>query len=358
VIVAGTSFGQDDPRRGDDERAIAMARTALAHLGDVQGTLARTAAATPARRPVRVGYLTESYWGLLTLLQVFHERLAALGWVRGRDLAIEYRFADGRPERLPEMAAELVRERVDVIVPLSLPSALAARDAAEGSGIPVVFVLHDGSDPVAGGLVASLARPGANITGIAFPDSAGLAAKRLDLLAEALPSITRVGVLIEAADGPLWRELEETARARGVELLPQEIRSPADIPAAVAAAKAAGAQALLQADGTINTAGTGPVLNTLAAQHGLPWVSNFSHYGGLLVYTQSVHAVVLRSAEYVDLVLRGIPPAQLPVEVVRDYDLIVNLGVAQRLGLEVAPSVLARATHLIDQTAGRPRRVR
>jgi putative ABC transport system substrate-binding protein len=345
----------DDPP-GVNERAIAMARVALAQLRQVQDTLAHTAAAPPARRPVRVGILTDWYWGQLTLLQGFHERLAELGWVRGRDLAIEYRFADGQPERLPTLAAELVRERVDVIVPLvTLPSALAARDATAGSGIPVVFLLQDGSDPVAGGLVPSLARPGASITGVALPDSTGLAAKRLDLLAEALPSVRHVGVLIDSTDGPLWQELEETARARGVALLPQVIRAPADMPAAVAATKAAGAQALLQAT---SGPGTGPVLNAVAAQHGLPWVSNLSHYSGLLVYIPSLHAVVTRGAEYVDLVLRGIPPAQLPVELVRDYDLIVNLGVAQRLGLTVAPSVLARATHLSEPTTVRPRRVR
>jgi putative tryptophan/tyrosine transport system substrate-binding protein len=358
VLVASGTKSTDDPRRGNDERTVALVRAALAHLQAMQAELARFAAAAPATRPVRVGLLTQYPWPVMPKAREFRERLTALGWVRGRDLAIEYRFGEGHVERLPELATELVRERVDLIVTLDLPSAQAAKTATAGTTIPLVFLLWDGADPVASGLVPSLARPGENLTGVGFPVTTGLAAKRLDLLIEALPHVARVGAVVGAADGPLWQELEETARARGVELVPVVVRGPDDMEAAVAAAKASGAQALLQAPRSSITFPSSLPLLASAERHRLPVVYNDYNLGGLLSYVPSSSALLARGAEYVDLVLRGTPPAQLPVELVREYDLTIGLVVSQRFGLTIAPSVLAKATELIEQGTPWPRRVR
>jgi putative ABC transport system substrate-binding protein len=173
VVVIGFTFVPGNPRRGNDEGAVALARAGLAHLQAVQAAMARSAPPPPKTRVVRVGFLGTTWYEQQQNLRLFHERLAALGWVRGQNLVMEYRIAADRPQPLPELAAELVRERVDVIVASGQAAAEAAKaaTATAGTAIPVVFLLK--GDPLAAGLVPSLAQPGANVTGIGYPPMRG-----------------------------------------------------------------------------------------------------------------------------------------------------------------------------------------
>lgn len=356
VIIFGTTRGRTDPSRGNDDDAVALVRAGMAQLQAVQAEQARIAATAPTTRVVRVGLLT-SYWsreyrGLLV------QRLGELGWVRGRNLVMEYRFFADQPERLPELAAELVRERVDVIVTDDTPAARAAKAAT--ATIPVIFRLFE--DPVAAGLVASHARPGANLTGIVYSEDPFTAAKRLDLLAEAVPSIRRVGVLVESPSGPVWRELEQVARERDLELLPLAVRNRGELAGVLAGGAAAGAQALLMTDLLPYQGGDFQdyliAATRFAQQQRLPLFVNGASPFQLLSYAASLTDLLTITAAHVDRVLRGATPAQLPVEQVKEFELSVNLALAQNLGLTIAPSVLARADEIIDPGAARPRRVR
>jgi putative ABC transport system substrate-binding protein len=347
-----------DPSRGNDADAVALLRVGLAQLQAVQAERARIAATAPTTRVVRVGLLT-SYWAR-EYRGLFIQRLGERGWVHGRNLVMEYRLFADQPERLPELAEELVRERVDVIVADALPAARAAKAATAGTTIPVVFLLFE--DPVAAGLVDSYARPGGNLTGVTTPNDPSLTGKRLDLLAEAVPSIRRVGVLVDAPSGPHWHELEQVARARDLELLPLAVRNRGELVGALAGGAAGGVQALLMTDLLPYQGGDFQdyliAATRFAQQQRLPLIVNGWAPNQLLSYSDSLPAKYTAAAAQVDRVLRGAKPAQLPVEQVKEFDLIVNLGVAQTLGLTIAPSVLARATEITDPGAMRPRRVR
>lgn len=356
VIVITVTRGRDDPQRGNDADAIALLRLAMTHLQAVQAEQARAAATAPTSRVVRVGLLA-SHWGREPR-GLFLKRMGELGWVRGRNLVMEYRFYETQPERLPELAADLVRTGVDVIVVDGIPATRAARDAT--ATIPVVFQLWE--DPVAADLVASYARPGGNLTGVIIPVDPSLAAKRLDLLSEAVPAIRRVGVLVDAPSGPAWRELEQVARSRDLVLLPLVVRDLGEVPVILADGAAAGAQALLMTDMDPYPGGGHTSyfieVNRFAQQRRLPLVVNGWTPGQVLSYSARVPALSTIAAVQVDRLLRGAKPAQLPVEQVREFDLSVNLRVARTLGLTIAPSVLARATDITDPDAVLPRRVR
>jgi putative ABC transport system substrate-binding protein len=274
------------------------------------------------------------------------QRLRELGWIEGRTIAIEYRWAEGRPERFAEIATEYVRLKVDVIVTLGI-AALAAKQAT--SVIPIVF--GAASDPLGTGLVASLARPGGNVTGLSV-EASDLASKRLELLREIFPAVRRLAIIgsVEYAATVLeMGEAQAAARTLGLEVTTLEIRRVEDIVPAFEALKG-GADALYVC--------TDPVLashrirvNTLANVARLPTITAFREWveaGSLMSYGPNVPDLFRRAGDYVDKILRGAKPGDLPVEQPTKFDFIINLTTAKALGLEISPSLLARADEVIE----------
>ena len=277
----------------------------------------------------------------------FVQRLRELGWLEGRTVVIEYRWAEGRSERFAEIAAELVRLKVDVIVTQSTPSVLAAKQAT--FVIPIVFA--SAGDPVGTGIVASLARPGGNITGLSG-QATDTAAKRLELLREVVPNLRRLAIMGNVGNPFNVLEMDEVqaaARTLGLEALALEIRRGEDIPPAFEALKGR-AEALY--------VGGDPLLivnqiriNTLALGARLPTMSIFRHFvaaGGLMSYRPNFPDLYRRAAELVDKILRGAKPADLPVEQPTKFDFTINLTTAKVLGLEISPTLLARADEVIE----------
>jgi putative ABC transport system substrate-binding protein len=276
----------------------------------------------------------------------FVQRMRELGWVEGRTITIEYRWADGRVERLPDMAAELVRLKVDVIV-TSGPAALAAKQATPT--IPIVFGLV--ADPIGTGLIASLARPGGNVTGMSMQNT-DLATKRLELLREIVPSLRRLAIVANVDNPGAVLEMGEVkamARTLGLEVTTLELRRAEDIAPAFAALKG-GADALyVCGDPLVST--NRVRINTLAVGARLPMIYNFRDHavgGGLISYGANQADLFRRAAGFVDQILRGAKPADIPVEQPTKFDLVVNLVTAQALGLEVPPTLLARADEVIE----------
>jgi putative ABC transport system substrate-binding protein len=274
--------------------------------------------------------------------------LRELGYVEGKNIVIEYRYAEGKLERLPDLAAELVRLKVDVIVtPSGGPTILAAKKAT--ATIPIVFAAA--ADPVGDGLVSSLARPGGNITGLSVmaPDLDG---KRLELLKEAFPKVARVAFFWQpggiSGDRPLT-EMEAAAKALGVKLLSLPVRTLDDFESAFARAKGDGAQALITT--------TGPLLNTqqrrvidFATKNRLPAMylaSEFVEAGGLMSYAPNYTDLFRRAADFVDKILKGTKPAEIPVEQPMKFEFVINLIAAKQIGVTVAPNVLVRADRVI-----------
>jgi putative ABC transport system substrate-binding protein len=278
----------------------------------------------------------------------FLQGLQELGWVEGRNIVIEWRFAGGQAERLPELAAELVRLRVELIVVPSTPTAVAAKNAT--TTIPLVTV--GGNDPVALGLVASLARPGGNITGLTLSLGPEIAGKQFELLKETVPKVSRVCALWNPTTpgNPLaLREAESAARALGVELQPLEARGLGDFDGAFAAmrAKRAGALHVL---GDVMFVTHRARLAELAGKHRLPAMYSqreFVDDGGLMSYGAKVSNNFRRAATYVDRILKGATPADLPIERPTTFELIVNAKAAKAIGLTIPPSILARADQII-----------
>ena len=280
-------------------------------------------------------------------LRPFLQGLKDLGWVEGQNIVIEWRFAGGRAERLPALAAELVRLRVELIVVPSTPTALAAKDAT--TTIPLVSV--GGNDPVALGLVASLARPGGNITGLTASLGPEIAGKQLELLKEAAPKVSRVSALwnpTTPGNALALREAETAARALGLELQPLEARSLGDFDGAFAAMRAKRGGALVMADVMFVTHRTRLV--ELAAKSRLPAMyaqREFVDDGGLMSYGAKISDNFRRAATYVDKILKGAKPADLPIERPTRFELIINSKTAKALGLTIPQSVLVRADQII-----------
>jgi putative ABC transport system substrate-binding protein len=280
-------------------------------------------------------------------LEVLRQRLRELGYVEGKNIVIEYRYAEGKLERLPDLAAELVRLKVDVIVTAANPGILAAKNASPT--IPIVFAAA--IDPVGTGLVSSLARPGGNITGLSVmaPDLDG---KRLELLKEAFPKVDRVAFLWQPAEttGNLTlTEMEAAAKALGVKLLSLEVRSLDDFDSAFARAKRDGAQALITSPGPLLNTQQRQVLD-FAAKNRLPAMystSEFVEAGGLMSYAPNYTDLYRRAADFVDKILKGTKPAEIPVEQPMRFEFIVNLKTANQLGLKIEPNVLVRAQRVI-----------
>jgi len=305
-------------------------------------------AQAPAKVP-RIGFLSSgSPTQTAPYAEAFREGLRELGYVEGQNIAIEYRFAEGRPERLPALAAELVRLKVDIIVTTAGPAPEAAKQAT--STIPIVFAAS--GDPVAEGLVASIARPGGNITGLAAmsPDVVG---KQLELLKEVAPKVSRVAVLQNPgnpAHTAALRQAEGAAWALGVQLHILRARTPAEIEAAFAAIRSqrAGGVLVLR-DGMFLAQRT--QIAALAAKSRLPAVYGLreeAEAGGLMAYGSSVLLMYRRAATYVDKILKGAKPADLPVEQPTRFELVINLKTAKALGLTIPPSLLARADEVIQ----------
>jgi len=282
-------------------------------------------------------------------VQAFQRGLKDLGWIEGQNIVIEWRFSGGRAELLPDLAAELVRLRVDLIVVPSSPTALAAKNATKT--IPLVTVAV--GDPVALGLVASLARPGGNITGLSNSVGPEIAGKQLELLKEVVPKVSRMAVLWNPntrGNALALRETEIAARALGLELQPLEARSLNDFDRAFAAMTAKRAGALLVL-GDVMFSTHRNRLADLAAKNRLPamYAARESvEAGWLMSYGPNTPELFRRAATYVDKILKGAKPGDLPIEQPTKFELVINLKTAKTLGLTIPPSLLQRADQVIE----------
>jgi putative ABC transport system substrate-binding protein len=302
------------------------------------------ARAQPTGKIYRIGYLADG--GLSgDFVQGLHE----LGWVVGTNIEIEGRYSEGRYERLPDLAAELVRLGVDVLVASTAPGTLAAKEAT--TTIPIVSVAVQ--DPVRLGLVQSLGRPGGNITGPTLTGGLAIAGKQLELLQETVPGVSRVAVLWNPANPmllPHLRETEVASRSLKVQLHRVEARGPDDIDRAFSAMTRDRARALLVAiDSMFFTHRTR--LADLAVRHRVPAIYGLRGHaeaGGLMAYGARVSDVYRRAATYVDKILKGAKPGDLPMEQPTRFDLVVNLKAAKALGLTIPQSVLLRADVVIE----------
>jgi len=317
--------------------------------------LGRAAAAWPlAARAQQAGKLpTIGFLGANTpsadsqRTAAFVQRLRELGWIDGRGIAIEYRWAEGRPERAAEIAAEFVRLKVDVIVAGGTAPAIAAKQAT--SVIPIVFAVA--GDPVGTGLVTSLARPGGNVTGMSMQKT-DLGGKRLELLREVAPALHRLAILANVGSPavvPELREIQAGAGTLGLDVTTLEIRRAEDIAPAFEALKGRAEALFVCGDPLVDTNRIRIITLALAAR--LPTISDFREYveaGGLMSYGPNFPDLFRRAADLVDKILRGAKPGDLPVEQPTKFDLILNLTTAKALGLTIPESFLLRADEVIE----------
>ena len=301
----------------------------------------------PAKLPT-VGFLgagtpsAYSQW-----VAAFMQQLRARGWIEGRNIAIELRWAEGKNERYADIAAEFVRLNVDVIVTTGTAAVVAAKQAT--SVIPIVFT--SAGDPVATGLVASLARPDGNVTGLSnqLPDLAG---KRLELLREIIPDLHRLAILANVGSpiGALeMGEVQAAARTLGLEILPLEIRRAEDIGPAFEALKDRADALYVVAEPLLSS--NHVRISTLALGARLPTLLGIRDYveaGGLVSYGPNIPDLFRRAADIVDKILRGAKPKDIPVEQPAKFDLVINLTTAKALGLTIPPTLLARADEVIE----------
>jgi ABC-type uncharacterized transport system substrate-binding protein len=320
-------------------------RTLLVTLAG--GMLVAPLAGEAQQKTVRIGFLGNGSVGTTDYVGDLRRGLREFGYVEGDRFIIEPRFAGGKLERLPELAVELVRVPVDIIVASGPEGARAAQHATRVLPI-VVAIMHE---PVAYGLIASFARPGGNVTGLAFQESE-LVTKQLQLLHEALPQVSRVGVLYDPSGGgpsPL-KAAEQAARAIGLTLKIFEVRAVEDFPRAFEAAKQGRAQALLQLGSPLFGSNPVPVAE-LARMHRLPSMceqQRLTAAGCLMSYGPNFSEMYRRAAYYVDKILKGAKPADLPVEQPTKFELVINLKTALALGLTIPQSVLQRADQVIQ----------
>ena len=298
----------------------------------------------------KIGYLDNSTAsGSAVLLDAFRQELSKLGWIEGKNITIEYRFAEQKTDRLPELAADLVRLKVDLIVVNSPPPALAAKGAS--STIPIVMTTS--TDPVGEGLVASLARPGGNVTGLSTL-AAELNTKRLEALKDAVPKLARVGLLRpSAANINIDLQLKELRPAAlALKLKLEEIETQPDPKGLESAFQTANQKQV----GAIMTLATRPFfaerkrIVELAGKYRLPAIyfqKEFADEGGLMSYGVDYIDVYRRAAVYVDKILKGAKPADLPVQQATKFDFVINLKAAKQIGLTLSPEFLSRANQLI-----------
>jgi len=317
-------------------------------------TLACGLAATPSHaeaqsnaKMYRVGFLLGATGeSVASLFHALQDRLRELGYIEGRNVVFVQRYADGRMERLPDLAAELVRLRVDVIVTGTNLHVAAVRHATET--IPIVTVFA--ADPVGAGFVASLARPGGNVTGLTADASPDLWGKYLSLLTEVVPRLSRVGVLGQVASQVGFAELEAVSQNLGVALEVADLRRPEDIDRAFATMISQRVEALLVVVGPLTYLLREEIADA-ALKHQLPAMTNASQYaqaGLLMSYGPNVEDLYRHAATYVDKILRGASPADLPVEQPTKFELVINLKTAKALGLTFPQALLATADEVIQ----------
>jgi putative tryptophan/tyrosine transport system substrate-binding protein len=321
-------------------------RKFLGTLGSAAATWPLAARAQQPGKLPTIGFLGAEATAWSAYITAFAERLRALGWIEGRTIAIEYRWSEGRPKRVAEIAAEFVRLKVDVIV-TNGPAVATLKQAT--SVIPIVFAVA--LDPVGGGLVASLAQPGGNVTGQSTQQS-DLAGKRVELLRDVVPRLRRLAIILNVGYPSAVLEMGEVqaaARALGIEVATLEIRRAEDIAPAFTALKGQ-VDALYVVVDALVVANLARI-NILAVGARLPTMFNTRAYvkaGGLMSYGPNLSDLFRRAAEMVDKILRGAKPADIPVEQPTKFDLIINLTTAKALGLEVPPTLLARADEVIE----------
>jgi putative tryptophan/tyrosine transport system substrate-binding protein len=317
-----------------------------------------SADAQQAGKTPRIGFLDSSAAsGSAVLVEAFRQELTKLGWIEGKNFTIEYRFAEHKNERLPELAADLVRLRVDLIVVAAGPSALAAKKAT--TTIPIVMA-SSVSDPVALGLVASLARPGGNVTGFTSlgPE---LNTKRLEILKDAVPKLARVGLLrpssVAATVGRDLQLKELRAAAVELKLKLEEIDTPFDAKGFEGAFQTAKQKQVGAIMTVINLIffGERKRIVELAGKYRLPAIyfsKEFVDEGGLMSYGADYADLYRRSAVYVDKIFKGAKPADLPVQQATKFEFVINLKAAKQIGLTIPPDVLARANRVIKDAPG------
>ena len=323
-------------------------REFIALLGGAAAWPVTARAQQPGKRSI-VGFLGDSTpVGESERAAAFARRLHDLGWIEGRTIAIEYRWADGRSERLAEIAAEFAQLKVDIIVTAGTPAVMAAKQAAPV--VPIVFAAA--GDPVGAGLVTTLARPGGNVTGLSVL-SVDLAGKRLDLLREAISNLGRLAIMGNVGNPIVVLELGElqaAARMLGLQVDTLEIRRSQDIAPALEAVKGR-ADALLVCQDLLTRGSNRLRINTLALAARLPVMHasrELIEAAGLMSYGPNFVDLYRRAGDYVDKILRGAKPADLPVEQPTKFDLVINLITARALGLTISPTLLARADEVIE----------
>jgi putative ABC transport system substrate-binding protein len=305
------------------------------------------AAASLAQAQPRIGFVTTGAPG--SSLEPLRQGLRDAGYIEGKNISIDARFASGRQERLPGLIAELIGQRPDVLVVVSTSTALSAKRAT--SSIPIVFASV--FDPVASGLVASLARPGGNLTGTAMGVGGEFAGKWVELLKEAVPDVAHAAVLWNSANessAQSARAIEAAARAHRMKLTMLDAGDAAKLDAALRAAAASRAQGLIIAPDPYFNANRTKLVK-FAASRRLPAVyffRSFADAGGLMAYGANNAESIRAAAKYVDRILRGAKPADLPVDQPTRFDLVINLRTAQALGLKLPQSLLVRADYVIQ----------
>jgi putative tryptophan/tyrosine transport system substrate-binding protein len=304
-----------------------------------------SAQAQQPKKVHRIGVLSPGSRGPSPLLDAFRQGLRELGYVEGQNIAIEYRFAEAKSEALPDLAAELVRLKVDVILTINTPASQAAKDATKT--IPIVFTYV--ADPA--GLVASLARPGGNVTGPTTL-AADLSGKRLELIKEALPGVSRVAYLWTSANSTATRVFRETERASsqlGIQLQPLKVQGPDEFQNAFKVATGKRVGLLFVWEDAVLLPHRTRILE-LAAKQRLPAASQYREFaeaGGLLSYGPNLPEHFHRAATYVDKILKGTKPADLPVEQPTKFEFVINLKTAKQIGRTIPQSVLYRADKVI-----------
>lgn len=307
------------------------------------------AGAQPAGKVYRIGMLeTRSASLNAANIEAFRQGMRELGYKEGQTPKIVYRSSDGYDERFPDLANELVRLKVDLILTRGTPAALAARSASRT--IPVVMAAS--GDPVGSGLVASLARPGGNVTGLSSALTE-VYAKRVELLRELLPRLTRVAALFNMGNRsvpPQWEVTATTARSLGIEPQLLDVRRPEDLPRLLDAAAQQRAEALIVGLDGVTQGNLRPIAE-LAAKHRLPSIyaeKAYANFGGLISYGASDYDMYHRAATFVDKIFKGAKPGDLPVEQPTKFELVINLKTAKALGLTIPPSLLLRAEQVIE----------
>jgi putative tryptophan/tyrosine transport system substrate-binding protein len=326
-------------------------REFIVALGGMTATWPLSARAQqPAGRVYRVGYLTiASREQQLHLIKAFEEGLRSLGYRVGENVVIEYRFADGEMERLPALAADLVRLGVDLIVTGANPNTVAAMKAT--TTIPIIMT--NSIDPVGTGLVASLARPGGNVTGFAQDTGGEIYGKRLELLKETVPNLSRVGILWNpdfASNQSRVESIREAAQGMGLMVAPVEARGQDAFEQAFTTMMKERIQAFVISGDAVLFNYRGQIAE-MAMRNLLPAVSSFKEFaeaGLLLAYGAEAQDLFRRSAVFVDKIFKGAKPADLPVEQPTKFELVVNLKTAKALGVDVPPTLLARADEVIE----------